>query len=231
MMKIFLDTETTGLKPNDGDRIVEIAAIAYQERTPVEAKDGGEYHQYINPQRTMPAEAQQIHGLGDDFLADKPLFAEVADAFIEFIRGHELIIHNAAFDRGFLNAEFARLNKPPLEEIAAEITCSLEWSRKNNQQVNSHSLNALCKHYQINLTARADYHSAIVDTRLLGEVYFRMRQQQIEMNMSTAPIAIEARGGAVTVQYARTEELAAHDAILSEMEKEHPPLYQKYPTN
>lgn len=220
MKKIFLDTETTGLEPNNGDRIVEIAAIAYNDHTLIPAAEGGEYHQYINPERDMPEEARQIHGLSDDFLRDKPVFAAIVDDFIEFVRDGELIIHNADFDRGFLNAELKRLGKPPLEEIVADITCSLLWSRANNPNLSAHNLNALCQHYNISLADRRDYHSAIVDTRLLGELYFVMRQQQGEITMTMPALHIQATGGAVPVRRATEAELAAHDALLTDMEQE-----------
>src|SRR6056297_616175 len=110
MREIVLDTETTGFEPEQGDRIVEIGAVELFNHMPT----GRTYHQYINPERAMPDEAFQVHGLGDDFLRDKPVFAQIADDFISFVKGAKLIIHNAAFDMKFINAELAWLKKPAI---------------------------------------------------------------------------------------------------------------------
>lgn len=228
MKRIFLDTETTGLKVND-DRVVEIAAIAYEDHRRIAPEDGGEYHQYINPQMPMPQEAFKVHGLDDHFLADKPPFAGIADSFIAFISGSELVIHNAEFDKGMLNAELQRLGKAALEDITSGITCSLEWSRKNNYGFASHKLDALCQHFGISLRERRDYHSALVDTRLLGEVFFRMRQQQTSLDIQAPALQIETRGTSITRRPPTAEEIAAHNALLAQMEKESgtTPLYKQ----
>jgi DNA polymerase III subunit epsilon len=119
MREIVLDTETTGFEPGEGDRIVEIGAVELIGHMPT----GRTYHQYINPQRTMPAEAFAVHGLGDDFLADKPLFKDIADDFLTFIGDAKLVIHNAAFDMKFLNAELGWLHKPALQmDRAAQVS-------------------------------------------------------------------------------------------------------------
>ena len=224
MRQIFLDTETTGLVANK-DRVVEIAAIAYEEQRLISAEDGGEYHQYINPQCAMPAEARRIHGLDDDFLADKPLFEDIADDFLQFIQGSELIIHNASFDCGFLDAELQRIGKPPLEKFA-EITCSLIWARENLPNIGGYSLDALCRQYNISLSERK-LHSAILDTQLLGKVYYRMRQQQGVMEMRAAPIKVEVADAEVIVRTATAEELAEHNKLVAAMAESDgaPPLY------
>ena len=226
MKHIFLDTETTGLHPNGGDRIVEIAAIAYEGRRRI---PNGEYHCYLNPERDMPKEAQEIHGLTHEFLADKPTFADIVESFIAFIQGGELIIHNAAFDEGFLDAELNRLNKPPLNTFA-KITCSLAWARLNHPSVGGYSLNALCRHFNVNLDKRREYHSAIVDTQLLGELYFRMRQQQAEIEMNMPPLNITTDNVVISIRRASAEEVSAHHAFLAQMEKDTgvPPLYRQF---
>lgn len=229
MKRIFLDTETTGLRPNDGDRIVEIGAVAYQNDHP----DPEEYHQYINPQRDMPKEALAVHGITGEFLRDKPVFAAIADTFIEFVRGGELVIHNATFDEGFLNAELARADKPPLRDIAAKITCSLEWSRTHNRHANGHTLDALCKQYGIRTDDRAKYHSAIVDTHLLAKVYPLLTRQQGEIRMAARAIPVSANGGPVPVRLATAQEQQEHAKFIQEhmqTESNLPPLYLASPS-
>lgn len=173
MKIIFLDTETTGFASSGDDRIVEIAAIAYSDLSLVPSNKGETFHQYLNPQRDMPWQAQEVHGLSEAFLADKPIFADIADNLIDFIYGNQLIMHNARFDAGFLNAELQRLRKPPLDEIVGRIDCSIVWSRNHNPGLSSHKLDALCRHYRIDLSER-DYHGALIDARLLSKVCYHM---------------------------------------------------------
>ena len=230
MRKVFLDTETTGLDPLR-DRVVEIAAITYKDSRRLPAASGGEYHQYINPQKQMPAAALKIHGLSDEFLAGKPAFADIADAFIDYIRGSEIIIHNAEFDCNILNAELQRLNKPPLEDIAASILCSLQWSRRNNAVLGMHNLKALCRFFDVGLEEGEQYHSAITDTRLLGELYFRMTQRQTEMDMAVPPPTVDTGGKPIPIKRIEptAAEYDAHNALLADMLKETgvTPLYQR----
>lgn len=230
MKKIFLDTETTGLNPQN-DRIVEIAAITYEGARRLPSSTGGEYHQFINPETPMPDSAFKIHGLNDEFLADKPFFAAIAESFIDYVRGGEIIIHNAEFDHGFLNAELKRLNKPPLENIVGKITCTLKWSRENNPALGMHNLNALCRFFDIDLAEREQYHNALVDARLLGDVYFRMTQRQTEISMAPPALGIVKNGKPIAIRRVEptAEELSAHNTMLADMQEETKviPLYNR----
>ena len=142
MREIILDTETTGLNPQGGDRLIEIGCIELVNRIP----SGREFHRFINPERDVPAEAEAVHGLSTAFLKDKPLFAEVAGEFLEFIGGDAIVIHNAAFDVGFLNFELGRLS---LGAITMDrVTCTLQLARRRHP-AGPNSLDALCKRYGI----------------------------------------------------------------------------------
>jgi DNA polymerase-3 subunit epsilon len=163
--EIVLDTETTGLNPLGGDRIVEIGCVELVNHIP----SGRHHHIYINPQRPMPEEAFRVHGLSDEFLADKPVFAEVADAFLEFIGDAGLIIHNAAFDIGFLNAELEKLNRPALANAVID---TVMLARKVHPGARV-SLDALCKHYGID-NSRRTLHGALLDSEILAEVYLEL---------------------------------------------------------
>ena len=166
MREIVLDTETTGLEPAEGHRIVEIGALELVHRVPT----GEVWHSYINPERDMPLDAYRIHELSQDFLADKPRFAEIADRFLEFIGDAPLVIHNAPFDAGFLNAEFTRLGLPP---IAGErLVDTLQMARRRFAGA-PNSLDALCTRFEIDKSERT-LHGALVDCRLLAEVYLHL---------------------------------------------------------
>ena len=166
MREIVLDTETTGLDPANGDRIVEIGALELFNHLPT----GKVFHQYINPQRDMPAEAYAVHGLSEEFLKDKPLFIDVAGEFEEFIRDDTLIIHNAPFDMKFLNAELARINRPILQ--FSRVIDSLMLARKKHP-AGPNSLDALCRRYRIDNSMR-DIHGALLDSELLAGVYLEL---------------------------------------------------------
>jgi len=166
MREIILDTETTGLDPRKGDRLIEIGCIELINRIP----SGREYHCFINPERDVPAEAEAVHGLSTDFLRDKPKFIEVAPSFLEFIAGDGIVIHNAAFDVGFLNFELGLLN---LQQIAMErVTCTLQLARRRHP-AGPNTLDALCKRYGIDNSKRTK-HGALVDSLLLAEVYIEL---------------------------------------------------------
>jgi len=166
MREIVLDTETTGFEPEDGDRIVEIGAVELFNHVPT----GRTYHQYINPQRTMPQEAFEVHGLGDDFLADKPLFAAIADAFLEFVGDARLVIHNASFDMKFLNAELRWVGKPLLPMDQAIDTLAIARRRFPGSPA---SLDALCRRFGIDNSSRT-LHGALLDSEILAEVYLEL---------------------------------------------------------
>ncbi len=167
MREIVLDTETTGFEPAEGHRIVEIGAIELFNHVPT----GRTYHQYINPERAMPAEAFAVHGLGDDFLRDKPRFAEVAGAFMEFIgTDSRLVIHNAAFDMKFLNAELGWASLPVIAMDRALDTVAVARRRFPGAPA---SLDALCRRFGIDNSAR-ERHGALLDSELLAEVYLEL---------------------------------------------------------
>ena len=166
MREIILDTETTGLDPASGHRIVEIGAIELVHHVPT----GRHYHQYVNPERVVPADAFAVHGLTDDFLRAKPVFAEIADGFFAFLGDAKLVIHNAGFDIAFLNAEFTWLGRPPL--AAERIVDTLALARQRHPLA-ANSLDALCKRYGIDNTRRQK-HGALLDAQLLAEVYIEL---------------------------------------------------------
>ncbi len=165
--EIILDTETTGLDPEAGHRIVEVACLEVVGFVPT----GEHFRRYINPDRDMPAEAQAIHGLSSEFLAEHPPFAEVAQDFLDFIGDDPLVIHNARFDLKFLNAELARLDLPELEMARATDTVALARRRFPGAQA---SLDALCRRFEIDTSARS-FHGALLDCQLLAEVYLELR--------------------------------------------------------
>ena len=180
MREIVLDTETTGLDPYEGHRLVEIGAVELQGHMPT----GRHYHQYINPQRDMPPEAFAVHGLGDDFLRDQPLFAQIADEFLAFVKGGTLVIHNAAFDMKFLNAELDWARKPQLPTQGVVDTLAIARRRFPGSPA---SLDALCRRFGIDNSAR-DLHGALLDSEILAEVYLELmggRQPDFALSASS----------------------------------------------
>lgn len=205
MREIVLDTETTGLDPLQGDRLVEIGCVELVNRIP----SGLTFHRYLNPERDMPAEAFAIHGLSSQFLADKPLFADIADEFLDFIAGAPLIIHNASFDIGFINAELERSARTPIGRDRL-IDTLLMARRKNPGGPNR--LDDLCVRYGIDHSRRTK-HGALLDAELLAEVYIELigaRQAQLGL----AEPGISAR--ATTVARQRRERPAPLAPRLSE---------------
>ena len=164
--EVVLDTETTGLDPFTGDRIVEIGAVEMINQVPT----GNHYHQYINPERDMPQEAFNVHGLSAEFLSGHPVFADIAEAFLEFVGDAVLVIHNAQFDMKFINAELARVNRPaiPMEQVVD----SLMIARKRHP-MGPNSLDALCRRYGID-NSRREKHGALLDSELLADVYIEL---------------------------------------------------------
>jgi len=166
MREIVLDTETTGLNPFDGHRIVEIGAVELWQQMPT----GQTYHQYINPERPMPQEAFEVHGLGDEFLADKPVFTAIAQAFLDFVQGSKLVIHNASFDMRFLNAELEWAGLRPLPSDQALDTLAI--ARRKFPGSNA-SLDALCRRFGIDNSMR-EKHGALLDSEILADVYLEL---------------------------------------------------------
>lgn len=182
MREIVLDTETTGFEPSEGDRIVEIGAVELFNHLPT----GRTYHQYINPQRIMPTAAFEVHGLGDDFLRDKPVFKDIAAAFLDFIGDAQLVIHNAAFDMKFLNAELEWAGLPKLPGSRATDTLMIARSRFPGAPA---SLDALCRRFGVDNSAR-EKHGALLDSEILAEVYLELvggRQPDFGLGADPAP--------------------------------------------
>src|SRR5260221_13425728 len=181
MREIVLDTETTGLDPLRGDRLVEIGCIEIYNRMPT----GQTFHRYINPERDMPAEALAVHGLTTEFLASKPLFAEIVDEFLEFIADAPLIIHNASFDVSFINAELDRIKRPAIARD--RLVDTLLLARRKHPGV-SNRLDDLCSRYSID-NSRRTKHGALLDAELLAEVYIDLigaRQSQLILASETS---------------------------------------------
>jgi DNA polymerase-3 subunit epsilon len=222
MRQIVLDTETTGLNPRDGHRIIEVACIEMVNRR----LTGHHLHKYINPEREIDEGAQAVHGITLEFLADKPKFADIADEFLEFINGAELIIHNAPFDLGFLNAELRRLDRVPVETICSGVTDTLRMAKELHPGKRN-SLDALCERYEIDNSSRT-LHGALLDTELLADVFLAMTRGQntlmIEPDAAPRP-NIGADGMArqrkpLIVRRASADELTEHERVLAAIDKE-----------
>jgi DNA polymerase III subunit epsilon len=209
MREIVLDTETTGLDPKSGHRVVEIGCVELLNHVAT----GETYHCYINPQRPMPAEAERIHGLSDSFLADKPLFAAVAEGFLEFIASAPLIIHNAAFDLGFLNMELKKLARPVIPPDRAIDTVKLARRKFPGAPAN---LDALCRRFGVDLSVRTK-HGALLDSELLAEVYLELvggRQPGLTLDQAGAKAA--AAEGAVPEAVPQSRAARSHAASDAE---------------
>ena len=180
MRQIFLDTETTGLDPNQGHRVIEIAAVEMSNRQLTK----NHYHTYLNPRRDIDQAAQDVHGITSDFLKDKPLFEDIASEFLNFIKGSEIIIHNAPFDIGFLNMELGKINLGKLEKHSASIFDTLKLA-KEIRPGQRNNLNALCKAYDVDNTSRA-FHGALLDAELLCDVYLGMTRGQEALSIDFA---------------------------------------------
>lgn len=225
MRQIVLDTETTGLDPQQGHRIIEIGCVEVADRK----LTGRHFHVYVNPEREVDDGAIEVHGITNEFLADKPVFAEVADAFFEFIQGAELIIHNAAFDVGFINHEFALLPaNPGAVETHCRIVDSLEMARRKHPG-QKNNLDALCKRYSIDNSHR-ELHGALLDAEILAEVYLAMTGGQTALSLDAGND--DEAGGEVSglkrldvnrprlrVISASDDEAQAHDAFLEILDK------------
>jgi DNA polymerase-3 subunit epsilon len=221
MRQIFLDTETTGLSPESGDRIVEIGCVEMVNRR----LSGRTLHFYLNPGRLNHEDALKVHGLTDEFLADKPPFAAVADELLEYVRGAEIIIHNASFDVGFLNEELKRIGRPPFTGQVARITDSLLMAR-DAFPGKSNSLDALCRRLEVNLASRT-LHGALLDAGLLAEVYIRMTRGQESLVIESGDAGtsgsivelIDFSAFELIVIEADADESAAHAQLLADIDQ------------
>lgn len=218
MREIVLDTETTGFDPITGDRIVEIGCVELVNHLPT----GAVYHQYINPERNMPEEAFKVHGLSNEFLADKPVFAEIVADFRKFIGDDVLVIHNAEFDMKFINAEFARLGFPALPMSRSIDTVAMARKKFPGSPAN---LDALCRRFEIDNTNRT-LHGALLDSELLAEVYLQLiggRQPGFELGLAStkggAQVKVVRERREPRPHSASPEELAAHAAFVGKLKK------------
>ena len=226
MRQIVLDTETTGLDPNQGHRIIEIGCVELVNRRITSKR----YHQYIHPERDIDEGAQEVHGISLEFLDDKPRFAEVAQSFLNFVRGAELVIHNAPFDVGFLNAEFKKLDTTfgQIEQHCTVLdTLVLARSMHPGQKNN---LDALCKRYEID-NSRRDLHGALLDAEILADVYLAMTGGQTTLSLGadeegdgssisqSSVKRVDTKRPPLRVIMANTGELAQHQKRLDALDK------------
>ncbi len=224
MRQIVLDTETTGLEPSQGHRVIEIGCVELENRR----LTGRTYHRYINPQREVDEEAVQVHGITNEFLADKPLFGDIIAEFQAFIRGAELVIHNAAFDVGFLNHEFALAGAQygTIADLCSVVDTLALARRKHPGQKNN--LDALCKRYAIDNSQR-ELHGALLDSEILADVYLMMTGGQTALmlgaqgsaggGVATPVQRVEPGRYQLAVAAASDEELAAHRKLLALVSK------------
>jgi DNA polymerase-3 subunit epsilon len=227
MRQIVLDTETTGLEPAAGHRIIEIGCVELLNRR----STGNNYHQYLNPDRPIDDGAFEVHGISNAMLADKPRFADIAADLIEYLRGAELIIHNAPFDVGFLNHELARLG-PAAPAARLEDCCTILDTLKRARELRpgqKNDLDSLCRHYRVDNSSRT-LHGARLDAEILADVYLAMSGGQAALFQEAADPAhpsapastirrLDSTRPALAVIHASAEELAAHEAWLQELDK------------
>ncbi|CBL45251.1 DNA polymerase III epsilon subunit [gamma proteobacterium HdN1] len=236
LRQIVLDTETTGLEPAEGHRIIEIGCVELVDRR----HTGRHYHQYINPERLVDAGAMAVHGITNEFLADKPKFAEIADAFFEFINGAELVIHNAAFDVGFINHEFNLLKRfGTVGEHCSVLDTLLMARKKHPGQKNN--LDALCRRYEIDNSQR-ELHGALLDAQILADVYLAMTGGQTALSFSSGDEGQSGAASVATVQRfsdnraplkvirASQAEIEAHEQYVQLLDKRSSgnTVYRKY---
>lgn len=225
MRQIFLDTETTGLEHKLGHRIIEIACVEMSNRR----LTNHHFHRYLNPDREIDAGAQAVHGISRDFLQDKPRFGDIAAEFLDFVRGAELIIHNAAFDIGFLNAELALLDMAPVTTVCHGVCDTLRMAKELHPG-KKNNLNALCERYGVNNSHRT-LHGALLDAEILAEVYVAMTRGQESLIMdlgNDTPAQLDVAGQLQTASQRKAQrvlrasdaELAEHEKLLAAVDKE-----------
>ena len=232
MRRIVLDTETTGLTPEEGHRIIEVACLELHGRRAT----GRHFHRFLNPERAIDIAATQVHGLTVEDLLDKPRFADIADELLEFLEGSELLIHNAPFDVGFLNAELVRIGRPKLD-VVCRVSDTLAMAREMHPG-KKNSLDALCERYAVD-NARRTLHGALLDAQLLADVWLAMTRGQDALDIGLAagpavalPTASAPVQALLQVIRASADELATHAAMCARIEKEskgqclwlHPPI-------
>ncbi|HEY0957391.1 MAG TPA: DNA polymerase III subunit epsilon [Roseateles sp.] len=224
MRQIFLDTETTGLEAERGDRIIEVAGVEMVNRQ----LTGRNLHIYINPERASHEDALRIHGLTEQFLADKPKFAEIVDELLDFVAGAQLVIHNAPFDIGFLNAELKRLNRGVLTDHVSGVLDTLVMAREMFPG-KANSLDALCRRLEVDNSKR-QLHGALIDTTLLADVYIRLTRGQDALlvddhgdnpagDAEAALEVVDLSRFELPVLRASDAEIAAHAKLLTDLDK------------
>jgi DNA polymerase III subunit epsilon len=221
MRQIVLDTETTGLSAADGDRIIEIGCVELLHRK----LTGNNRHYYLNPQRDIHEDALRVHGISLEFLQDKPLFAAVADDLVAYLQGAELIIHNAAFDIGFLNSELARLKRPPVRDWVSGVIDTLAMA-KEMYPGKRNGLDALCDRLGVDNSGRT-LHGALLDAELLADVYINLTRGQdaLLIDMDSGPSAsgegmrLNLQSFELPVIAASAQEMEAHARLLEELDK------------
>ncbi len=222
MRQIVLDTETTGLEPRDGHRVIEIGAVELIDRR----LTGQHFHQYLNPERDIEDGALEVHGITREFLQDKPVFADVAQEFLDFIEGAELLIHNAPFDIGFLDTELGLINNPVRIENHARVLDTLELARDLHPGQRN-SLDALCKRYEVDNSSR-NLHGALLDSEILADVYLAMTGGQSDLALSFETAALQESEGDVfeikerpplQILLPSDEEKSLHEARLQAIKK------------
>lgn len=220
--QIVLDTETTGLSADNGDRVIELGCVELLNRK----LSGNDLHIYFNPERESHEDALKVHGLTTDFLRDKPKFAAMADEVVEYLRDAELIIHNAAFDVGFLNKELERVGLPPLRTFVAEVTDTLAMA-KMVYPGKRNSLDALCDRFGVDRSNRT-FHGAKLDAQLLADVYINLTRGQDALLIDVASdepalggniVAVDLRSFTLPVILAAEQEIAAHEDLLAQLDK------------
>jgi len=221
MRQVILDTETTGLNPATGDRIIEIGCVEMIGRRLTDRT----FHHYINPERDIDAGAFAVHGLSREFLSDKPVFGNIVEQLIEFVDGAEIVIHNAAFDLGFLDNEFALLKRPPFRNLASKITDTLLDARQMFPGKRN-SLDALCERFSISNEHRT-LHGALLDAQLLAEVYLAMTRGQEDLTIDLIDYTVnnDAAGQPkvlptnLKLMAASPDDCKAHEQILADIAK------------
>lgn len=220
--QIFLDTETTGLSPEGGDRIIEIGCVELIARK----LTGNNKHFYLNSGRDSHPEALRVHGISSEFLKDKPTFSAVAEELLDYLQGAEIVIHNAAFDVGFLNKELALVGQAPFRQWVESVTDTLEMA-KEMYPGKRNSLDALCTRFEVDNSGRT-FHGALLDAELLADVYIHLTRGQNALPMSDDSsggsgafnvIGVDLRALTLQVLPANAEEIAAHEGVLAQIDK------------
>jgi DNA polymerase-3 subunit epsilon len=232
MRQIVLDTETTGLEPAAGHRIIEIGCVELVNRRPTQNR----FHRYINPEREVDRAALEVHGIENHFLATQPKFADVAAELLEFVRGAELVIHNADFDVEFLNHELKRLPGLPQEiRTCCGVLDTLALARRMHPGQRN-TLDALAKRYNVDNSKR-ELHGALLDAQILADIYLAMTGGQVSLSLDSEPahaaasgavdLALDRRGLTLVVAQASAEEARAHEAMLAAMAKRAQPIWRQ----